>query len=88
MKIVIHLITCFCVVLTVFANDTISSELATTGSIIRLTAVNGTSRVIEAPVAVGAREIVITANDCPSGIYVVNLVVNGAIIGEYRVIKQ
>ena len=28
MKIVIHLITCFCVVLTVFANDTISSELA------------------------------------------------------------
>ncbi|MBO4813954.1 MAG: T9SS type A sorting domain-containing protein [Muribaculaceae bacterium] len=64
------------------------SHPAMAGSEIRLTAVNGTSRVIEAPVAVGDREIVITANDCPSGIYVVNLVANGAVVGESRVIKQ
>ena len=61
---------------------------ATTSSIIRLTAINGTGRIIEVPISTGELEVDINATDCTSGIYAVGLYENGTLTDNRRIIKQ
>ncbi len=59
-----------------------------TTRVIRISPIGGNGRVAEYPVAAGEHEVIIPAKNCPSGIYIVNLIEDGMITGSYRIIKN
>ncbi len=64
------------------------TQPAPTGTMLRLSPVSGNGRDIEVPVAAGEREAVISAVDCPSGIYAVGLLVDNVLKNSTRVVKN
>lgn len=64
------------------------AQPATVNMTVRLAPISGGGRTIEVPVAAGVQEIIVSAIDCPSGVYVVGLYQNGTMIENRRVIKQ
>ena len=61
---------------------------ATTSMSVRLSPLSVVGSIIELPVTFGEQEVVVSASECPSGIYAVGLYQNGAMIDNRIVIKQ
>lgn len=64
------------------------AQPATANMTVRLAPVSGGGHTIEMPVAAGDQEIIVSASNCPSGVYVIGLYQNGIMIENRRVIKQ